>query len=94
MKKIIRSIIAGSTLITGSYAQWCVTCDVLPPCTGSELKEVFCGSYDNANPQGCWSYYKRLKVCPQEIGDPVIYGNSYRTEWRLGFTCTGGNDCF
>jgi hypothetical protein len=75
-------------------AQWCIECDVLPPCSGNGFKETFCGSYDNANPQGCWSYYKTLLICPQAPEDPVIQGNTYRTVWHLGFTCTGGFDCY
>lgn len=84
--------IFGST----SLAQWCIECVVLPPCSNGvdSHKEAFCGSYDYAAPQGCFSYYKRLRLCPANPEDPPVWGNTYRAVWRLGYVCTGGNDCY
>jgi len=95
MRNILLSFVV-LALGTSAIAQWCIECTVLPPC-GSGVptgKETFCGSYDNASPQGCWSYYKRLMICPNNPEDPVTWGNSYRTEWRIGYTCIAGSDCY
>lgn len=94
MKKLVVISLALALLSASAVSQWCITCTVLPPCSGgiASLKESFCGSYDGVD--RCWSYYKKLWACPTRPEDPIEYGNTYRTVERLGFACTSGSDCY
>jgi hypothetical protein len=96
LKPVAVAVLA--TLIVNGLASggWCKVCTALPYCPNgiNSMKESWCGSYDNASPQGCWSYFKRLRLCPiGDPGDPPVEGSVVRTEWRLGFVCVGDQDC-
>jgi hypothetical protein len=94
MKKSIILLFVVSLMASSSIAQWCITCFALPSCGPNALygTEVFCGSYDGST--GCWSYFRKPDYCPGNPGDPIVRGDVVRTEWKLGFVCTTGNDCY
>ena len=92
LKIIIVAIVAAALTIPTFASGWCKICYTPVDCNTPAQPEVFCGSYDNDSPQGCWTYNRKPKACPTDPSNPNQTTGVVTTTWQLASTCTN-DDC-